>query len=130
MKPYIIIYDSDCAFCTWCVLFVLRHKSRDRFLFAGLSSKTALEFFQSKNITDAEMIWLIEPNGQYHYRSSATIRVTGLLSTWYAPVYALLLVPKPIRDWCYNWVAKRRKRFVKNNVCPIIPSEYSHLFVS
>jgi predicted DCC family thiol-disulfide oxidoreductase YuxK len=125
----IIIYDQDCAFCTWWVLFVLKRDKQKKYFFTSLSSLTAQTFFQENNITDAVMIWLLLPDKTYYNRSSASIRIISGLGGIYRFTQLALLVPRPFRDWVYTLISNHRKALIRNNVCPIVPDAYSEQFI-
>lgn len=129
MHTNIIIYDSDCAFCTWCVLFVLRFDTKKKFSFTPLNGKTANDFFTSHTITDTESIWLIA-GPAYYDKSGAVLRIVAGCRWYFTPALLGLIVPSPIRDWCYTFISIRRKKLLKNNVCPIIPTEHTERFLS
>ena len=124
----VVIYDGECGFCTWCVLFILHRDQGDQYRFAALKSKTAQSFFLKEGITDTEVLWLIDTK-EYYRESSAVLRAVGRLGGIYQLSYAGLLMPRFIRDWVYTKVSLVRKRLVKGNVCPIIPWKYEHLFI-
>ena len=124
----IIIYDGDCAFCSWCVLFVLKHKNRDQFRFAALSSNTAQAFFAKEGITDIEMIRCITAEATYT-KSSAVLAILGQLHWSYKITCLGYLIPKFLRDAVYDLVSRNRKRLIRGNVCPVIPVEYNALFL-
>lgn len=125
----LIIYDSECAFCTWCVLFVIQRDAQPHYHFTSLTSKTALDFFAAHHITDTEAIWLLRPDESFYNRSSATIRIVSSLGGIYRAASLGLLIPRPIRDWVYTFIANRRRRLLANATCPVIPSEFQDRFI-
>jgi predicted DCC family thiol-disulfide oxidoreductase YuxK len=128
-EKHIIIYDQECAFCTWWVLFVLKRDTEKKYLFTSLQSPTAQTFFEINQITDPVMIWLLVSDGTHYNRSGASIRIISGLGGIYRLVTIALLVPRPIRDWVYTLISNHRKALIKNNVCPIVPEDYSQQFI-
>jgi predicted DCC family thiol-disulfide oxidoreductase YuxK len=72
---------------------------------------------------------LIE-NGRVHTLSSAGLRIARRLR-WPWPVLAvLLIVPKPLRDIPYRWVARNRYRwFGKREACMTPTSDIRSRFL-
>lgn len=122
----LIIFDTDCTFCSHFAQFVLGHERTETFFFTSLTGETAQAFFTRHNITDTEAIWLIHSEDEYYAKSSATLRIFRKLSwPWsWAPVF--LIVPRIIRDAVYDFIAARRKRIMKGQTCPVWPDEQSH----
>ena len=47
-------------------------------------------------------------NGRTFRKSAAAIRICGLLRFPWPVVWVLWVIPKPVRDWCYDFVGNRR----------------------
>ena len=124
----IVIYDHECAFCTHSILFVVKRDYSSSLVFTPLYGTTARAFFKEKNIVDTEQIWLITTDGTYYCKSSASLRIIAMLGGLYTVVKVLLLIPAPIRDWFYMQISNRRKSILRDNVCPLIPNKYQHMF--
>lgn len=71
----------------------------------------------------ARSIVLIE-DGQVYLRSEATLRIAGQMTTPWRYARVLLVVPRPIRDLVYRFVAAIRLRLAgESNACEIPPPE-------
>ena len=120
----IILFDGVCNLCNRMVDYVIRHDPAGRFLFASLQSDKGKALAAEYGI-DAESISsmvLIESERAY-LRSSATLRVYRRLKGPLRLLWPFILVPLPIRDAGYNFVAKRRYRlFGKRETCRL-PTE-------
>lgn len=87
--------DGECALCSGLARFVSR---RD---------KQSLFEFIPDNQTDT--VRLIE-GGRTYERSTAALRVLLALGLpWSVFARAGLVVPRPLRDAVYDWVARRRR---------------------
>lgn len=63
------------------------------------------------------MVYLVR--GVLSTRNDAALRVEGTLGGGWAVVGAALrAIPRPIKDWAYLWVAKRRRK-VASGSCPL-----------
>lgn len=105
----VILFDGVCGLCNRWVDFVLRRDDEARFRFAALQSdagRRALrraglppDFAASIVLVDADGVWM---------RSAAALRILRGLGAPYAWLYALVLVPRPVRDAVYRWIARNR----------------------
>ena len=123
----IILYDGVCGLCNRLVQFVLKRDSRDRFRFAAWQSPFAagiLEKFGA-DPRDLDTVYVVlnfgQPDVQLAARSDAVILILRELGGAWKPVSLLLrLLPRWLRDWGYNLVARYRYRiFGKYDSCPL-----------
>jgi len=115
----IVLFDGVCNLCNGAVQFILRRDPRGRFRFAALQSEAARQLL--KGDAPPETMVLIE-SGKTYTKSGAALRIArGLRFPW--PVwYGLLIVPRPLRDLVYDWVAHNRyKWFGKRDTC-VVPT--------
>lgn len=119
----ILLIDGYCNLCNSSVQFILRHERNNNIYFASLQStigKDILDFYKiDTRVTDS--VILIDANKAY-LKSTAILKVCKNLKGFYRLIYAFIIIPKFIRDWIYDGVAKRRyKWFGKQTQC-IIPT--------
>lgn len=121
-KP-IILFDGLCNLCEGAVQFVLKHDDDKNFLFASLQSETGQQLLKQFNfpLENFNSFVLLQNNNVY-LRSTAALLVAKQLSGTIKFIYLFIIVPAFIRDWVYNWIAKRRyKWFGKKEAC-IVPT--------
>ena len=120
----VVLFDGVCILCNSSVNFIIKHDTKERFLFASLQSDAAKELllhFEIKKI-DLNTVFLIE-NGILYKKSTAALKIIKHLSKGFSLLYGFIIIPKSIRNWIYCVIAKNRyKWFGKESVC-IIPSE-------
>lgn len=64
--------------------------------------------------------FLLIENGQVYHRSTAALRVCRYLGGGWPLCYALLIIPRFIRDGVYNFIARHRYRwFGRRDHCMI-----------
>ncbi len=98
----VVYYDGYCGVCVRFVSFLLRH-TRD-VKFATLQGHTAEERLP-RELADRQDTMVFEENGRAYTESSAAIRSLAQV----VPLFKIfLLVPKPLRDGVYRWVASHR----------------------
>lgn len=114
----IVFFDGDCGLCNRSVDWIIRHDRKAIFRFAPLQGDTALEQLGVDAGADLKTIVLLDENGQ-HRRSVAVVAILRRLGGFWRFCGALLwIVPRPIRDWGYNVIARNRYRwFGKHETC-------------
>jgi predicted DCC family thiol-disulfide oxidoreductase YuxK len=114
----VIFFDGVCGLCNRFVDFVLRRDPGGHFQFAPLQGKTAAERLAPADITDLKTVVVVDGNGTYR-KSAAIIRVLrGLGGLWRLVGSLFWVVPRPIRDLGYSWIANNRYAiFGKRETC-------------
>lgn len=111
----IVLFDGVCNLCNGFVQFVLKRDPRGRFRFASLQSDSARQLLGPDG--PRETIVLLEA-GKMYVRSAAALRIArGLRFPW--PLLVIFaVIPRPLRDRLYDWVARNRYRwFGKRDAC-------------
>jgi len=115
----IILFDGVCNLCNSSINFIIKHDSKKQFLFASLQSDAAKEIllqFSSKKVR-FDSIVLIENNIIYD-KSTAALKIFSNLNWVFKLLSIFIIIPKFIRDWLYNYIAKNRyKWFGKKEHC-------------
>jgi len=119
-QPAVVLFDGVCNFCDATVRFVVDRDPAGSFHFASLQSEQGQKLLGEYGAsTDLSTIVLIE-EGKLYTRSSAALRITRKLRFPYPLLSALLLVPKPLRDFVYRQIARRRYRwFGRKEACEL-----------
>lgn len=116
----VVLFDGVCRFCSGSVRFILRRDVGGRFAFAPLQSPSARRLLQQHDrrpLDPMDSLVLVE-NGQYSTRSTAALRIVRHLSWPWPLLNVLILVPRPLRNFCYDVFARNRYRwFGKNQEC-------------
>ncbi|WP_240665762.1 thiol-disulfide oxidoreductase DCC family protein [Lutibacter sp. HS1-25] len=127
----IVIFDGVCNLCNSSVNFIIKHDKKKTFLFASLQSDAAKEIllqFPSKKITLNTIIFINK--GKYYDKSTAVLLIFKQLDLFYNLIYGFIIVPKFLRDFVYNFIAKHRyKWFGKSNTCAIPTPELIDRFL-
>jgi predicted DCC family thiol-disulfide oxidoreductase YuxK len=126
----IILFDGVCNLCNSSVQFIIKHDKDAYFNFASLQSDFGGELKKAKQIPDhVDSIILVE-NGKVYMQSSAILRIARNLDGVWKLTAAALIIPRPIRDMVYRYVAKNRYRwFGKQNQCMLPSPELKERFL-
>ncbi|MCM3748209.1 thiol-disulfide oxidoreductase DCC family protein [Paenibacillus pasadenensis] len=127
----VILFDGVCNLCSGAVQFVLQHDNNGYFRFASLQSDAGQKLLEQYKLSGDNLgtIVLIE-NGRAFTRSTAALRVTRRLRWPYSMISVARIVPSPLRDSVYAFIARNRyKWFGKTEQCMIPKPEYARRFL-
>jgi len=128
----ILLFDGVCNLCNGAVQFIIRRDPRWRFRFAALQSDAAKSVLQTAG-ADAgalpDSMVLIE-DGRLYRRSSAALRVAKHLRFPWPLMRVFWIVPRPLRNWMYDFVARHRYRwFGRRDECMLPTPELQARFL-
>ena len=130
MTPSVVYFDGLCHLCDGFVRFVLARDRRRRFRFAPLQGETARRRLEGRFTGDALGSVVLEEPRRFRIRSDAALAIlTGLGGAWRL-AGALRIIPRPLRDAMYDYVA--RKRFAwygRRDTCRIPTPEEAERFL-
>jgi predicted DCC family thiol-disulfide oxidoreductase YuxK len=108
----ILIFDGNCVLCSNFAQFILRtdRKSQFRLMAAQTPIGAALYAHFGLKAVDYETNILIE-GGQAWLKSEGSLRVFERLGFPWSLVSVARLLPRPVRDWLYEIVARNRLRW-------------------
>jgi predicted DCC family thiol-disulfide oxidoreductase YuxK len=113
----LVLFDGDCGFCSGWVRFMVARDRRANLRFAPLQGSTAAQVLRGggypAGLGLGSMV-LVERVGQADQhcwtKSDAALRALGCLGGFWNVVRWLRFIPKPLRDWVYDQIAKNRFR--------------------
>ncbi|MBH5317719.1 thiol-disulfide oxidoreductase DCC family protein [Paenibacillus sp. GSMTC-2017] len=115
----VALIDGHCHMCQTITRFLVKHDHKGKFRFAALQSTAGKQLLAQGSLKDKTFdSFVLYDNGKYWIKSSAALRVAQRLGGWWALLYVFIIVPPPIRNIVYDWVARNRYRwFGKSDVC-------------
>ena len=127
-SKYIVFFDGVCNLCNSSVDFILKHKSADNFRFCSLQSDYAINNLKLSSKNEFDSIILLKNTSQYN-KSNAALHIAKELKFPYNLLYIFIIIPQPIRDLFYSFIAKNRyKWFGKTETCRIPTLEEKSFF--
>ncbi len=121
----IILFDGACGLCNASVRLIIKNDPAAYFRFAPLQSDTGKSILKQKNISVKEVpesLILIE-QGKVWQASSAALRIARKMKMPYPLLYPLLFIPRFIRDFFYQLIARNRHKWSNKNVCSLPDSK-------
>lgn len=132
----VILYDGICGLCNRSVRFVLKRDREGVFRFASLQSAAAREVLARHRLTpDAlDTFYVVVdfglPGERVLSKSAAAIYTAEKLGGVWKAATVLRLLPRRLRDWAYDMVARHRYRvFGKYDTCPLPDARYRDRFI-
>jgi predicted DCC family thiol-disulfide oxidoreductase YuxK len=109
---HIVLFDGVCNLCNGAVDFIVRHDTKQRFVFASLQSGAGQALLRSYRLPTAsyESMVLLK-GGRLYQKSGAALQIAGALGGGWPLFKVFLLLPGPLRDAVYSYIARNRYRF-------------------
>lgn len=108
-----LLLDGDCGMCNRGAQFLLPRISKGKNLrilaIESDEGQKLIENLPAKQ-RDMDTVYLFK-NGKPYIRSAAVVRLASYMRWWWQPMTIAWLIPSPIRDVVYRFIAKRRKRW-------------------
>ena len=121
-------FDGVCNLCDGFVNFVADHDS-DRLVKFGAQQKHMELLERAGAPTDLSTLVLIQGDRHYVY-SDAALRTMAVLDWPWRGLAAFALVPAPVRDACYKFVARYRYLvFGKTESCRVPTGDFRRRFI-
>ncbi len=126
----ILLFDGVCNHCNAWVNFIIKRDRKKKFKFAALQSEEGKKLIAQYNIpAEMDSAMLID-NGNVYLKSDVGLRIMKHLGGIYYSVYFLSIIPKPLRHFIYDLVARNRyKWWGKRNECMTPAEELKERFL-
>ncbi|MBS3739686.1 thiol-disulfide oxidoreductase DCC family protein [Mesohalobacter halotolerans] len=129
---HILLFDGVCNFCNDSVRFIMKRDKKDLYRYASLQSELGQKLTQERDINTDEVdsIILIQPGEAYYIKSDAALEIAKNMSGLYPVLSIFLFLPRGLRDFFYDLIAKNRyKWFGKKEACPMPSPEEQSKFL-
>jgi predicted DCC family thiol-disulfide oxidoreductase YuxK len=126
----IVIFDGVCNLCARSVQFILRHESEPRFQFSPVQSAAGARILDAHGFSAADVdTFVLASEGKVYTRSTAALRIARHFKGAWRLLLVLWVVPRPVRDALYNFVARNRYSWYgKSDSCMVPTPELSARF--
>ena len=108
----VVIFDGVCNLCSHTVTFILEHESAPVLRFAPVQSSAGSRLMREFGLdpSDVKTFVLVE-GGKPYVKSEAAIRIARYFRGPWKALGAIKVLPRPLRDWAYDVVARNRYRW-------------------
>jgi predicted DCC family thiol-disulfide oxidoreductase YuxK len=117
----VVLFDGVCNFCNGTVNFLIRQDREKKLRFAALQSEAGQALLREHGLPTGEFgSFVFIEAGKAYTASTAGLRLYRHLPWYWRWTQIFWIVPRPLRDAVYNWIARNRYRwFGKKNACMI-----------
>lgn len=123
----ILLFDGDCGLCSRLVRLVLRADGKGALRFASLQGEYARELLarhpELQGVDSIGWVEAGEVQERVAIRSEAILRLVHYLGFPWRTLGLTRVIPRPIRDRLYDWVARRRHRWYRDAVACRVSAE-------
>jgi predicted DCC family thiol-disulfide oxidoreductase YuxK len=121
--PPVMVFDGVCVFCSRSVAFILRHERKPLIRFVAIQSAEgrSLALRHGVDPDDPDSFLFIE-NGVAHPKSGGIIALARHLKAPGNALTTLAFLPRSLRDWLYDRVARNRYRLFGKRVSCMMPT--------
>ncbi|KAL3840984.1 hypothetical protein ACJIZ3_025575 [Penstemon smallii] len=124
LRPRVVVYDGVCHLCHAGVKWLIEADKDKKIKFCCLQSEAAQPYMSVCGLEREDVLrrfLFVEGPGLYHQGSSAALRVLSYLPLPYSALSSLMIIPTPLRDAVYDYVAKNRYDwFGKDDDCLVL----------
>ena len=127
----ILLFDGYCNLCNAWVKYIVKRNPAKTIRFASLQSIAGRALLDEHNIDKnyIDSLVFIEED-RFSVSSTAALRTLSYLSSWESQLKFLLILPSPLRDLLYRFVARYRyKGFGKREQCMVPTAELNDRFL-
>jgi predicted DCC family thiol-disulfide oxidoreductase YuxK len=119
----IVVFDAQCLLCEGWVRFLLRHDKQQRLRFASIQGQQGAALLQRAGLQVEGLQTLLLVDGDRSWQHTAAIlRILHELGGFWRLAWVAWLVPAPIRDALYRWLARNRYRWFGRSETCLLPS--------
>lgn len=124
MDRPLVLFDGVCNLCNRTVSFLIDHDPQAILRFASLQSDVAKSIpgLAHPDYMRMDSIILVD-QGRIHTESSAALLIARRLGWPWKALAVLRVVPRPVRDALYRFIAKNRYRWFGRRETCRLPSE-------
>lgn len=128
---HLLLFDGVCNLCDQTVQWVLAHDRRGIVKFCSIQSELGSRLYRERGFDPEEphSMVLITPEGSFA-KSDAALQLAKLMGGRLAWFSWARVIPRPLRDLAYSFVARNRYRFFgKKDQCWLLRPEWKERFV-
>ncbi|MDO9679947.1 MAG: DCC1-like thiol-disulfide oxidoreductase family protein [Bacteroidales bacterium] len=109
MKHSVVIYDHKCAICTATVAFLKKRERLSWLVYVPYDKTEGKEILKTYSLDfSAEQYIVFIKEQKVFVKSGAVLEILKEAGGLWSALYVFIIVPAPLRDFVYNFIAKNR----------------------
>ncbi len=124
----VILFDAECVLCSANAKFILERDRNEWFRLASVQSDIGRFLYRKHGMDPADPVSLLVVEGErMRQDSDAVLFIYEKLGPPWSVARIFRIVPRPLRDRIYRFIARHRYRvFGRRDSCWIAPEKYRH----
>jgi predicted DCC family thiol-disulfide oxidoreductase YuxK len=119
----ILLFDGECNLCNSFVQFILKNEKNNEIQFSSLQSEIGKIILAQHNInTDSINSLVFIENNIPYLKSTAALKISRYLKGIYSLAILFFIIPKFMRDYIYDYIAKNRYNWYGKKDSCIVPT--------
>lgn len=106
----LFIFDHVCVLCSGGVSFIMKHDRAGKILFTPAQGALGQAMCNHFGI-DWDATYVFYRDGKAYTKSEGYFEVARVLGGWWRLALVFRIVPRPLRDWAYDVLARNRYRW-------------------
>jgi predicted DCC family thiol-disulfide oxidoreductase YuxK len=116
-----VLFDGVCELCNRSVKFISDRDPQGLIQFVPMQSEAGARMLREHHLDPQQMSTVVMiDRGRVYTRSTAVLRILRRLRR--PEAWAMVAIPRPVRDLVYDWIARNRYRWFGGNesaACPM-----------
>jgi predicted DCC family thiol-disulfide oxidoreductase YuxK len=115
----IVLFDGVCELCNRSVKFISDRDPQGLIRFVPMQSEAGVRMLREHHLDSRQMSTVVMiDRGRAYTRSTAVLRILRRLGR--PEAWGMVVIPRPVRDLVYDWIARNRYRwFGKYDACQL-----------
>lgn len=109
-KRPLFIFDHVCVLCSGGVSFIMKHDRKGAIVFTPAQGPLGQAMCGHFGI-DWNATYVFVRNGKAYTKSDGYFEVARALGGWWRLGLVFQIIPRPLRDWAYDLIARNRYRW-------------------
>ena len=128
----VIVFDGECVLCSGFFRFVVERDHQNKFHFVIAQSPLGTKLYDFLGLKSDDFDTnLVLVDGRLYTKLDTLPAVLGVIGGPWRAVSAIRILPKPIRDFLYNRIARNRYAwFGRRDTCLVPTPEIRERFLS